>query len=120
MLVVLIFSWYLYQESSTQFVGKNYDLNRGREVVSKLNINGTTVIYLYSYMITEEHVMDIEVIRLEGCKFLDRKNWDCFGVSRDESHAQRELRMLNGKLSISTTGDLDQYLILPWGKALKI
>lgn len=116
--LALTLIWYLYEHIEIEYRAKSPDRYGNIKVITKLKVSSETVSYRLSDLKIElNQTAHTEIVKLDQCRFIDSKNWDCHQYA--PNHSEDQLQMLNGTLNKWGTGDMDRYLVLPFVGVVK-
>jgi len=114
----LALTWYLYENISVEYRDQFPDKYGKVQVITKLHPTAESVSYRLSELKVESSTtVHTKVIKLEKCRFIDSKNWDCYQVY--PNHSEDQLKMLSGTLNRWGQGEMDRYLVSPIVGAVK-
>jgi hypothetical protein len=115
----LALTWYLYENIGVEYRDQFPDKYGRVQVITKLHPTAEAVSYRLSELKVESgKTFHTKVVKLEKCRFIDSKNWDCYQSYPDWSEDQP--KMLNGTLNRWGQGEMDRYLVLPIIGAVKL
>lgn len=118
LILLAVVIYYFYQGLSFQYISTYTDRYGYKTIVSKLSIEEKQVVYLHTRKHESTGNSFEKIIRLNGCKFINSSTWDCY-IDNTSAESDYQLKMIGGKLSMLGSGELDRYLILPWGREIK-